>query len=254
MINFIKDTKNQIETMIHHALEQAYTTGQLKKVDLPHFIVEIPADTTHGDFATNVAMVSARSFQLPPLKIAQIIVEHLSFTHTFFKNATTAGPGFINFTLCNTWFAQVLQGILHHGVDYGRSNFGAGEKVMVEFVSANPTGPMHMGNARGGSIGDCLASVLSMAGFDVTREFLINDAGNQINKLANSLDARYEQLFKGEYAVQFPEDGYQGEDIKERARELEEEFSDTLLNLCEEERKEKMIAFILPKNIAKLKA
>lgn len=253
-MDFIKDAKQQITTMIHHALEQAYTTGQLKKIEIPTFIVEIPADTTHGDFASNVAMACARAFGLAPIKIAHSIVEHLCFTDTCFTNASVAGPGFINFTLCNTWFSDVLQGILQTGLNYGRSNFGNGEKVMVEFVSANPTGPMHMGNARGGSTGDCLASVLSMAGFDVTREFLINDAGNQINKLANSLEVRYQQIFKGEDAVPFPEDGYQGEDIKERAEELKEEFGDTLLTLSQEERKEKMVAFILPKNIAKLKS
>lgn len=253
-MDFIKDAKTQIATMILTALNKAVSTGELKEVCIPNFIVEIPADTSHGDFASNVAMICAKPFGLAPIKIAQIILEHLSFTDTHFSGAKVAGPGFMNFTLCNTWFAQVIQGILQSGTDYGRSDFGKGEKVMVEFVSANPTGPMHMGNARGGSTGDCLASVLSMAGFDVTREFLINDAGNQINKLANSLDARYQQIFSGENAVVFPEDGYQGEDIKERAQELNAEFGNTLLALSPEERKEKMVAFILPKNIAKLKS
>ena len=174
-----------------------------------------------------------------PVKIANILAECIDCASArYIDRVEIAGPGFINFFVSDAWFASIVSGVLEAGEEYGRSDIGKGEKVMVEFVSANPTGPMHMGNARGGAIGDCLAAALDACGYDVTREFYINDAGNQIEKFGLSLEARYLQIYKGEEAVPFPEDGYHGEDIKERAQQYADEHGDCLLNLSEAERRQ----------------
>ena len=223
--NFVLDAKTEVEALIRDAFAAAEAQGKLQGGQpLPAFTVEIPADSSHGDFATNAAMVSAKTFRSAPVKIAGALVECMDFSKArYIDRAEIAGPGFINFFVSPVWFADIVAGVLEAGDDYGRSDYGKGEKVMVEFVSANPTGPMHMGNARGGAIGDCLAAAMDACGYDVTREFYINDAGNQIEKFGLSLEARYLQIFKGEEAVPFPEDGYHGEDIKERAQQYKEQ-------------------------------
>lgn len=245
----VKSLKSAITT----AIEKAISNGELPQADIPEFIIETPADRTHGDFATNAAMAGAKSFRMPPFKIAQAITANLDLKGTMCSRFETAGPGFINFFLGSEYYIEVVRSVLENPENYGSSDFGKGEKVMVEFVSANPTGPMHMGNARGGALGDCLAAVLDKAGYDVWREFYVNDAGNQIEKFGCSLEARYLQIFKGD-EIQFPEDGYQGADITELAKEYADLNGDSLLNVSSEERKNALVSYALPKNIAKMKA
>ncbi|MCL2856697.1 MAG: arginine--tRNA ligase [Oscillospiraceae bacterium] len=248
--DLVRDATAQVRALVIAAIEKAAKHGSLPEVQPPEFAVEIPGDTAHGDFAANIALVGAKAFRMPPPKIAQAILENLDFDGSFFERGEIAGPGFLNFFVGREWFAQVLQSVTTLGTDYGKTDHGAGKKVMVEFVSANPTGPMHMGNARGGAIGDCLAGALEASGHSVTREFYVNDAGNQIEKFGISLQARYLQIFKGEEAVTFPEDGYQGEDIKELAQRYADEHGDSLLALSEEQQRQALVDFGLPTNIA----
>ena len=233
------------------ALNAAVADGSLPEAPLPEFIVEIPADVKNGDIASNAAMAGARAFHKAPRQIAQAIVDHLNLEDSLFDRVEIAGPGFINLFLGAHWFTSVLQAAATEP-EYGRTDGGAGKRYNVEFVSANPTGPMHMGNARGGALGDCLAACLDWAGYDVTREFYINDAGNQIQKFGKSLAIRYLQLYKGEEACPLPEECYQGADIIQRAKEFAEVHGDSYVNADFEELKEALIADALPKNIAGL--
>ncbi|MGN1126742.1 MAG: arginine--tRNA ligase [Ruminococcus sp.] len=247
-----KTAKQQMKDVITSAINKAIELGELPQGETPDFIIETPADKSHGDLATNAAMVSAKAFRMPPFKIAQAITNNISLENTLFSKFETAGPGFINFFLSPDYYAMVLKEVEEEKENFGQSDFGKGKKVMVEFVSANPTGPMHMGNARGGALGDCLASVLDKAGYDVWREFYVNDAGNQIEKFACSLEARYLQIFDS--SVPFPEDGYQGGDITDLANLYKEENGDKLLNCSSEERKKALVDFALPRNIKKMQA
>ena len=243
-----------LKEAVRAALLRAMEDGALPKAPLPEFTVEVPADRAHGDWAANAAMTGAKSFRLPPRKIAQAVADRIDLSGTCFDRVEIAGPGFLNFFYGRGFYGGVLREILARGETYGRSDFGGHEKVMVEFVSANPTGPMHMGNARGGALGDCLAAVLDAAGFDVSREFYVNDAGNQIEKFAASLEARYLQIYLGEDAVPFPEDGYRGDDIRVRAREFAGLNGDRLVKAGAPERRKALVDYALPKNIAKMKA
>ncbi len=254
MSNPVASAQLQLKNIIDGAFAAAMAQGTLPQAEIPAYVIEIPKDTSHGDFATNAAMVCAKTFRLPPRKIAEILTGCCDLTDSSFERMEIAGPGFINFFLNQCWFAQTVEDVLADGENYGRSDFGKGKRVNVEFVSANPTGPMHMGNARGGAIGDCLAAVMDFAGYEVTREFYINDAGNQIEKFANSLQVRYLQHFLGEDAVEFPEDGYHGEDIKQRVREFAAIHGGAYLHTSEEERKKALVAYALPANVAGLKA
>ena len=240
-----------LKAAVTAAMNKAIESGALPQAELPDFIIETPADTTHGDFATNAAMAGARAFRMPPFKIAQAITDNLDLTGTMCERFETAGPGFINFFLGSGYYTETLSTICADPEGYGSSDYGKGERVMVEFVSANPTGPMHMGNARGGALGDCLAAVLNKAGYSAYREFYVNDAGNQIEKFGCSLEARYLQIYKGD-EVEFPEDGYQGADITELAREYAEQYGDALLNADPESRKKALVEYALPKNIKKM--
>ena len=233
------------------AVNKAIEKGELPQAELPDFIIETPADNKNGDFATNAAMAGAKSFRMPPFKIAKAVTDNLDLSGTFCDRFETAGPGFINFFLGAEFYAEVIKNILSDPEGYGSSDFGQGEKVNVEFVSANPTGPMHMGNARGGALGDCLAAVLSKAGYDAYREFYVNDAGNQIEKFACSLEARYLQIYKGDEIV-FPEDGYQGADITELAQEFADINGDSYVEKDSAERKKALVDYALPKNIKKM--
>jgi len=215
--------------------------------------VETPKEKEHGDFSTNIAMLLAKKAKKAPVQIASILIDNMDFTDTYIQRAECAGPGFINFFLNTSWLYDTLKIISHEREDYGRINIGQGKKVMVEFVSANPTGPLHMGNARGGALGDCIASVLQAAGYDVTREYYVNDAGNQIEKFGISLEARYIQLLKGEDAIEFPEDGYQGEDIIDHMRDYIEQFGDKLLDADPEERRRELVNFALPRNLERIR-
>ena len=246
--NRIADAQKQLDTLIRTAYAKAFPDKEIRD-----FIIEIPKDTSHGDFASNAAMVNAKNAGKAPRDIAAALLENMDFAGSYFVSAETAGPGFLNFRLGQNWFSDAVQSVLDCGADYGRSDYGQGKKVMVEFVSANPTGPMHMGNARGGAIGDCLASALDFAGYEVCREFYINDAGNQIVKFGKSLEARYLQLYLGEDAVEFPEDGYQGEDIKVRAKEFADLHGDKYVNAPSEERTQALIDYALPANVEGLR-
>ncbi len=240
-----------LKSAITNAINKAIENGELPKAEIPEFIIETPADTTHGDFATNAAMAGAKSFRMPPFKIAQAITANLDLSNTVCERFETAGPGFINFFLGSNFYSGVVEEILSNPENYGKSDFGKGENVMVEFVSANPTGPMHMGNARGGALGDCLAAVLDKAGYNAYREFYVNDAGNQIEKFGCSLEARYLQIFKGD-EIEFPEDGYQGADITDLANEYKDIYGDKLLDVSSEERRKALVDYALPKNIKKM--
>ena len=247
------------------ALNAAVADGSLPEAPLPEFIVEIPADVKNGDIASNAAMAGARAFHKAPRQIAQAIVDHLNLEGSLFDRVEIAGPGFINLFLGAHWFTSVLQAAATEP-EYGRTDGGAGKRSNVEFVSANPTGPMHMGNARGGALGDCLAACLDWAGYDVTREFYINDAGNQIQKFGKSLAVRYLQQFCGEEAYPLPAECYQGGDIKVLAGEFAEINGDKYVAACSELDEEALFAseafetlknalvdYALPKNIAALK-
>ena len=253
MKDIIQQTKQEVEFLVKEALGRAVAKGTLTAEPIPAFTVEVPADTKNGDFACNAAMVSARAFHKAPRQIAQAIEEELVLEGSPFVKMEVAGPGFLNFFVSQDWFANIVKAVQDQGKDYGRTDLGKGKKVMVEFVSANPTGPMHIGNARGGAIGDCLASVLEAAGYDVTREFYINDAGNQIHKFGVSLSVRYQQIFLGEEAAPLPEDAYQGADIMEHAKNYADLHGDALMSVSEEERQQALVDYALPLNIAGLK-
>lgn len=250
MLNLAEQSVFEIRNAILDALGQAVADGVLPAEPIPEFKIEIPADRTHGDYAANVAMVSARAFRMAPRAIAEAIVSRLDLSSTMAQSAEIAGAGFINFRLAPRFYAGILAEIQEKKEAYGRSNYGEGKKVDVEFVSANPTGPMHIGNARGGALGDSLASVLDAAGYEVCREFYINDAGNQIKKFGLSLETRYLQLYKE--GIEMPEDAYHGQDITDHAKAFAEIHGDKFVNVSEEERKAALVAYALPLNIAGL--
>ena len=252
MANLIEKAKLQVKKIIDKAAESAINKGTLAEGELQKYVIEIPSDTTYGDFASNVAMANAKTFRKAPKIIAEALKNEFNFENTYFEKAEIAGPGFINFFLKDSWFADIVENINEEKENYGRTDYGKGEKVMVEFVSANPTGPMHMGNARGGAIGDVLADAMKLAGYNVHKEFYINDAGNQINKFGLSLEARYLQIYKGD-EIEFPEDGYHGEDIKERAKGFADIHGDKYVNEESEKRRKALIDYALPLNIEKLK-
>ena len=253
MSKIVKDTENRLHSLVTEALGKAIADGVLPAEPIPGFNVEVPADRANGDYSVNAAFACARAFRTAPKKIADAVSKYIDLGDSYFESCSVAGPGFINFTLGDRYYADILLDIEECGEKYGSSDFGKNKKVNVEFVSANPTGPMHMGNARGGALGDCLASVLSMAGYDVSREFYINDAGNQIDKFALSLDIRYQQLFSGDKAPSLPEDSYHGADIKERAEEFAKQYGDSYMEKSEEERRKALVDFALPKNIQNMK-
>ena len=255
----------EARALLTDAAKAAVADGTLPAADLPDFIVEIPADVKNGDVASNIAMAGARAFHKAPRQIAEAITAKLDLNGTLFAGVEIAGPGFINLFLGQDWFTSVVRAACANP-KYGRTDAGAGKKYNVEFVSANPTGPMHMGNARGGALGDCLAAVLDWSGYDVTREFYINDAGNQIQKFGKSLAVRYLQQFCGEEAYPLPKECYQGGDIKVLAGEFAQLNGDKYVAACsgmDEEAlfeseafaalKDALVAYALPKNIAALK-
>ena len=252
MPNMIQNAKDSISQILNAAYQKAAEKGELPAGAALSGTVEIPKDSANGDFAANHAMAGAKALHMAPRKIAETLIANADLADTWFASVEVAGPGFINFRLADRWYADVLQAVTREGADYGRSDIGHGQKVMVEFVSANPTGPMHMGNARGGVLGDALASVLDRAGYQVWRKFYVNDAGNQIEKFANSIDARYQQLLLGEEQVAFPEDGYHGDDIKDLAKLFYEANGDKYLTVPVAERHQAMAEFGLQRNIPKM--
>ena len=252
MSNKIQEARAQVAELTQAAYQRAVEAGKLPAGAEVKATIEIPKDTSHGDYASSYAMAGARALHQAPRAIAQTIVEHLNLEGSYFQKVEIAGPGFLNFTLGPKWYQAVLADVEREGAGYGSNSEGGGEKVMVEFVSANPTGPMHMGNARGGVLGDTLANVLKRDGCDTWKEFYVNDAGNQIHKFAVSINARYMQLILGEENFPFPEEGYHGEDIKELARAIHDAHGDSWKELPEEERLDKMAEYGLSVNIPKM--
>ncbi|MCI6361633.1 MAG: arginine--tRNA ligase [Eubacterium coprostanoligenes] len=252
MSKMVKEVENKLNEAIALAVEKATQRGDLPEAEMPKFIIEKPADKKNGDFSSNIAMAGARAYHQAPRMIAEAIVKNFSLDGGYIDRCEIAGPGFINFYLSDKYYSDVLKDIVSSGDNYGRSDYGEGKKMLVEFVSANPTGPMHIGNARGGAIGDCLASVLDAAGYDVQREFYINDAGNQIEKFATSLEVRYLQECGKD--VELPEDAYHGEDITVHARNFYSEVGDKYAECDSQERRDALVAYALPKNIAGLEA
>ncbi len=256
-MNIIENSKKTIALTIEKAFEEAVNQGklnpteQINTCEMVH--LEVPKDKQHGDFACNIAMLLAKALRMPPRAIAEAIADNISADGEIEK-VEVAGAGFINFYLSNKRLYNVMNAIETEGKDYGRIDIGKGKKVMIEFVSANPTGPMHMGNARGGALGDCMASVMEYAGYEVSREFYVNDAGNQIEKFGKSLEARYIQEIKGEDAVEFPEDGYHGDDIREHAKAFIAIEGDKFIDSDSETRKKALVAYALEKNVDALKS
>ncbi len=277
MSDLIRTASLELRELINNALGRLVAEGTAPAEPLPAFVIEIPADKSHGDFAANTAMVCARAFKMPPRKIAELIIEKIDLGGSVFERAEIAGPGFMNFFLSRKWFADTVANVLAEKDSYGRTDYGNGKRVLVEFVSANPTGPMHIGNARGGAIGDCLASVLDWAGFHAEREFYVNDAGNQIEKFGKSLSLRYMHICseKGQEVLAkaadteevcrliygeegssddfpMPEDVYLGQDIIEHAKNYYDLHGSSLADVSEEERRKALVDYALPINIAGL--
>lgn len=277
MSDLIKSASLQLRELITDALGVLVAEGVAPAEPLPSFVIEIPADKSHGDFAANTAMVCAKAFKMPPRRIAELIIGKIDLGGSVFERAEIAGPGFMNFFLSRKWFADTVENVLAEKDSYGRTDYGNGKRVLVEFVSANPTGPMHIGNARGGAIGDCLASVLDWAGFRAEREFYVNDAGNQIEKFGKSLSLRYMHICseKGQEVLAkaadteevcrliygeegstedfpMPEDVYLGQDIIEHAKNYFDLHGASLADVSEEERRRALVDYALPINIAGL--
>ena len=253
-MNMIQKAKEQVQELTKQAYAAAVKENLLPEGVTVEPSVEIPKDVSNGDYTTTFCLAAAKAMKMNPRQVATILTEHMALEGSYFTSVEIAGPGFMNFRLGDKWFGDTVTAIEAAGADYGCSDMLKSRKIMVEFVSANPTGPMHMGNARGGVLGDTLASVLQKSGADVWREFYVNDAGNQIEKFAKSLEARYFQIIKGEDAVEFPEDGYHGDDIRELAQLFYEKEGDKYLDCDEKTRHDALARFGLSHNIPKMKA
>ena len=251
MANMVEIVKSGIKDSVRQSLEKSVNSGELNMMDIPDILIETPREKEHGDFAVNIAMTLAKTVKKAPRQVAEIIKNNLNTENTYIESVEIAGPGFINFKLKPQWMYDTLKAIQREKDNYGRVNIGHGSRVQVEFVSANPTGTMHIGNARGGAIGDTLAEVLKWAGFYVEREFYVNDAGNQIDKFGKSLEARYLQIFGNEAEV--PEGGYMGQDITELAVNFKDIHGDKYLSCEPAERQKVLIEYALEKNIARMK-
>lgn len=252
-MNLIQEAKNQIKEIASRAYKQAAEKGILPDGMELVGSIEIPKDASHGDYACGYAMACAKTMHMAPRKIAEALVAEMKLDNTYFKEVSVAGAGFMNFRLADKWYGSVLSAIEDEGSDYGSVNVGNGERVMVEFVSANPTGPMTIGNARGGVLGDTLAAILEKAGYDVCREFYVNDAGNQVDLFGRSIEARYLQLCLGEDAVEFPDDGYHGDDIRELASLIYNEHGKEYIDWESDKRRQAFVDFGLPHNIDLMK-
>ena len=254
MLNLIQSAKNQAAALTQAAYERAAEAGVLPGGAQVKAAVEIPKDLSHGDYACTFAMAGAKQLHMAPRAIAQAIVEHLELEGSCFSKVEIAGPGFLNFTLGPKWYGDVLAAVESEGADYGSGQEGGGKKVMVEFVSANPTGPMHIGNARGGVLGDTLANLLARDGWDVWKEFYVNDAGNQIDKFARSIYARCMQQTLGEANYPFPQDGYHGDDIRELAQGFLAQAEEFPGQRSESDWLNDMAQYGLSRNIPKMQA
>ena len=251
-MNMIQNAKDQVLDLTVSAYQKAAAEGLLPQDAAVTPSVEIPKDTANGDYTTTFCLAAAKALKKNPRQVAQILMDHMDLSGSYFTSVEMAGPGFLNFRLGNKWFRDTVACVEQEGAAYGCNDALKGQKIMVEFVSANPTGPMHMGNARGGVLGDTLASVLQKSGADVWREFYVNDAGNQIEKFAKSLEARYLQIIKGEDAVEFPEDGYHGDDIRKLARAFYDREGEKYLDCDQKTRHDALARFGLDNNIPKM--
>ena len=247
MSMLVKKAEQQLHDAVIGAITKAIEKGELPEAELLPVKIEIPADRKNGDYSTNAAMAHARAFRLPPVKIAAAIMNNLQLDGTYFEKCECAGAGFLNFTLSGSYYSDIVNDVLEKGSEYGHSDKYKGKRALVEFVSANPTGPMHVGNARGGAMGDCLSEVLSWAGYETEREFYINDGGNQIEKFGLSLDIRYRQHFGD--PVEMPEDSYHGQDIIDHVVNFAEINGDKYISATEEERRKALVEYALPLNI-----
>jgi len=252
MSYLVQKGQDQIRSAILAAAASAAAVGDLPAVPTGPFQVEVPADRANGDVSSNAAMAWARELRQSPRKTAEILAHRIDLSGTYALRCEAAGVGFLNFYFSDVYYADIVADVLAKGAAYGRSDFGGGKRVLVEFVSANPTGPMHMGNARGGALGDCLAAVLQAAGYYVEREFYVNDGGNQIEKFGLSLDIRYQQHFGA--AVEMPEDAYHGDDITRRAEEFAAVHGGSYLEKPEKERRAALVSFALPLNVEEIRA
>lgn len=250
MSQIVNKVKQEIKDIILSAAGKCVAKGEFPAEPLPDFNIEIPGDRTHGDYAVNAAMVWAKALKKAPRMIAEAILNEIT-VGGYISRIEIAGPGFMNIYLSDRFYSDIVLDVLKQKESYGRSNHGEGKSVLVEFVSANPTGPMHIGNARGGALGDSIAAAYDWAGYEVKREFYVNDAGNQINKFKISLEARYLQLFDD--TVEIPEDAYLGDDIIAHAKAFAEIHGDKYVTASEDERRDALCDFALPKNIQKLK-
>ncbi|WKA54116.1 arginine--tRNA ligase [Planococcus shixiaomingii] len=244
-MNAVEKVQHTIKQVISDAVQKAELSAEPVAVQL-----ESPKDKANGDYATNIAMQLTKLAKKPPRAIAEAIVSNLDKEAANIENVEIAGPGFINITIKKDYLQEVVKTVLEQQAEYGRTNSGGGERIQVEFVSANPTGDLHLGHARGSSVGDSLCNVLDLAGYDVSREYYINDAGNQINNLALSIEARYfEELG---HPDSMPEDGYRGQDIKDIAKDLVAEHGDKFVHMTHEERYEAFRKHGLKVELAKL--
>jgi arginyl-tRNA synthetase len=247
-MNILDQVKHLLKEEIEEAVVKA---GLAKKEELPEVVLEVPKDKAHGDFATNMAMQLARIAKKAPRMIADELVANFDKNKASIAKVEIAGPGFINFYMDNSYLTELVPTVLKSGKDYGRTEHGGGKKVQVEFVSANPTGTLHLGHARGAAVGDTICNILDYAGYDVSREFYINDAGNQINNLATSIEARYFQALGKD--KEMPEDGYHGADIIQFGKDLAEEYGDSWLEKEESERVSFFREYGLKRELEKLK-
>ncbi|MBM7853763.1 arginyl-tRNA synthetase [Desulfohalotomaculum tongense] len=251
MSGIVAQMQSQLAQRLAQAVEKAIQDGEIPPLTVPEFIVEVPREKGHGDFATNLALMLAKPAKNAPRKLAEIIVNKLELAGTSVQKVEIAGPGFINFHLDPYWMHRVLLQVEEQGEHYGRVDLGEGTKVQVEFVSANPTGLLHMGNARGAALGDSLASILEFAGYDVQREYYINDAGNQIENFGRSLEARYLQQLGQD--VPLPEEGYHGEDLIDTVKNFIQQYQDKYLNVDGATRREKLVQFALKEKLTAIK-
>ena len=251
-MNMIQNAKDQVLDLTVSAYQKAAAEGLLPQDAAVTPSVEIPKDTANGDYTTTFCLAAAKALKKNPRQVAQILMDHMDLSGSYFISVEMAGPGFLNFRLGNKWFRDTVACVEQEGAAYGCNDALKGQKIMVEVVSANPPGPIHMGNARGGVLGDTLASVLQKSGANVWREFYVNDAGNQIEKFAKSLEARYLQIIKGEDAVEFPEDGYHGDDIRELARAFYDREGEKYLDCDQKTRHDALARFGLDNNIPKM--
>ncbi len=241
----------ELKMIIEQGLKQTIENGDFSIETMPEIFLEMPREKDHGDYSTNIAMQLPKQAKKAPRFIAEALVKNMAIENSSVESIEIAGPGFINFRLKADWHKQVLKDIKGSQENYGKSDKNKGKTYNLEFISANPTGPMHMGNARGGAIGDILAAIAEWSGYAVTREFYINDAGNQIVKFADSLDARYRQLLGQD--VDFPEDGYQGDDIKEMTKDFMADYGSDYLKEDPDKRREALVDYALKKNLRKMK-